>query len=54
MAEPTPCPDGRGCDGKGLATEPHSCPFQKEINDDMNPEYCRCCEDCEQECIDGI
>jgi len=33
------------------AAELHSCPFQSEINDNDDPEYCACCEDCTQECL---
>ncbi len=36
--------------GQHPATEPHSCPFAEEIQDDDDPEYCTCCEACEREC----
>lgn len=32
------------------AAPPHSCPYQREINDDYDEEYCICCEQCEGEC----
>jgi len=34
-------------------TEPHSCPFSEEINDDSTT-LCTCCADCMQECADDI
>lgn len=46
MSDPKMC----GC-GRNPATEqPHSCPYQSEINDD-DSEWCDCCEDCTQECV---
>ena len=44
--EPRHCPHSGG--------PLHSCPYQREINDDDNPEYCDCCEECTQECADNI
>lgn len=42
------------CSARGgclnTANEPHSCPFASEINDNDNPEYCTCCDDCTHEC----
>ena len=29
--------------------EPHTCPFQSEMNDNYG-EYCTCCPDCEEQC----
>jgi len=40
--------------GKNPATEPHGCPFAEEINDNNDPEYCRCCADCTQQCAEDI
>lgn len=36
------------------ASDLHSCPYQREINDNNDAEYCDCCADCEQECRDSI
>ena len=36
--------------GKNEATAPHRCPFQSEINDNDDSEFCTCCEACESEC----
>ena len=41
------------CGGEG-SEEAHPCPFEEEINDDHNPEYCTCCDDCTQGCKDDI
>lgn len=39
------------CQKCGKPTEGlHGCPYASEINDDDDPEYCNCCEDCMQEC----
>ena len=35
---------------KNLQTDPHGCPYQSEINDDDNEEYCTCCDECRREC----
>ena len=40
--------------GNNLAEKPHSCPYSAQINDDNNPEYCTCCQDCHQKCRDNI
>lgn len=32
----------------------HSCPYAREINDNNDPEYCNCCDDCTQQCCDDI
>jgi hypothetical protein len=32
----------------------HDCPYQWEINDDHNEDYCNCCDDCRQRCTDDI
>ena len=37
-------------DQRNPGEEPHSCPYAEEINDDHDPEYCNCCEECQQEC----
>jgi len=39
---------------KNPALPPHSCPFQEDIHNDPNPEYCACCDGCRQECCDAI
>lgn len=28
----------------------HSCPYQEEINNNNDPNYCNCCSDCRYEC----
>lgn len=37
----------------GPAQASHTCPYQREINDDDKTE-CDCCQDCMQECCDDI
>jgi hypothetical protein len=32
----------------------HSCPYASEINDNDDPEYCNCCDDCTHECCMDI
>jgi hypothetical protein len=39
---------------KNPQTKPHACPFASEIDEDNNPEYCTCCEECEHECAMDI
>jgi hypothetical protein len=39
--------------GKNPSADPHTCPYQSEINDDDAFE-CTCCDDCRQECSDDI
>jgi len=34
--------------------EAHSCPYEADVNNDPNDEYCTCCPYCEQECSDNI
>lgn len=40
--------------GKNPPDSRHSCPYAEEINDNKDPEYCSCCADCRQDCLDGI
>ncbi len=35
-------------------SDPHPCPYAEEINDDHDPEYCTCCDECTQNCFDEI
>lgn len=35
--------------GKNEATDPHTCPYKSEINDD-DETLCTCCADCTTEC----
>ena len=44
---------GSHCKGKGQAQEPHTCPYQSEINDDKTT-LCTCCDDCAHECAMDI
>ncbi len=39
--------------GKNPKSEPHTCPYKKEIGDDYES-LCECCPECEQECKDEI
>ena len=32
----------------------HSCPYQSDINDNEDPEYCDCCQNCTYECAMDI
>lgn len=38
---------------KNEKTEPHTCPYKEEINDDYES-LCTCCKDCEHECLMDI
>lgn len=49
MTEPKKCGARNDCQNE--ATEPHSCPYAEEINDDFDEEHCECCDDCRQECV---
>lgn len=40
--------------GVNMATEPHSCPYVVEIDDNFEPEYCTCCDECTQECARDV
>jgi hypothetical protein len=40
------------CGGPG--NPPHSCPFQEEINDNFDKNYCTCCDECTHECAMDI
>lgn len=42
-----------GREKPNLATEPHTCPYKCEINDDSTT-LCKCCAECESECADDI
>ena len=35
---------------KNKSTEPHCCPYQSDIKNNEDEEYCTCCSDCEREC----
>lgn len=35
-------------------TPTHSCPYQEDVNNDPDPEYCCCCEECTRECAADI
>ena len=39
--------------GNNPATEPHSCPYA-EANDNSDPEFCTCCDDCRHDCCMDI
>lgn len=39
---------------KNEDTEAHACPYQSEINDNDDENYCACCKDCEHECAMDI
>lgn len=59
MTHPTPNPPApQGCEkcqgcGINSATEPHTCPYSVEINDD-DKTLCTCCDDCCHECAMDI
>lgn len=36
---------------KNDGRELHGCPYQKEINDSKDEEYCNCCKQCTEECL---
>lgn len=38
---------------KNPATEPHTCPYAEDINDDHTT-LCTCCRECENNCCDDI
>ena len=40
--------------GPEAQREPHGCPYQGDINDNPDPEYCTCCAECECDCVDAI
>lgn len=42
------CGARTGCQNQ--RTEPHSCPYSEEINDNYE-DLCTCCDDCRQECV---
>lgn len=44
------CPSCHKCQ----ANDPHSCPFAEDVNDNNDPEFCRCCEACTHECAMGV
>ena len=39
--------------GKNEATEPHTCPYAEDINDDYES-LCSCCDACVHECAMDI
>lgn len=39
---------------KRPAEELHACPYQREINDSTDDEYCDCCDECRQGCCDDV
>lgn len=40
---------------KNEATEKyHPCPYQSDVNNDPDPEYCNCCDECEFQCAQDI
>ena len=39
-----------GCGSNQGTLETHSCPYQIEIADNDDPDYCNCCPDCENQC----
>jgi hypothetical protein len=44
----------RLCKCGNPAGDMHSCPYASDINDDDDPEYCNCCEDCTLQCVEEI
>ena len=43
---------GYHCEGRGIAQDPHTCPFGEEIRNDHSE--CNCCEKCEHQCAMDI
>ncbi len=43
----------RGCSCGDNMSEPHSCPFQCEINNNEDFQ-CTCCSECQHECLMDI
>ena len=35
---------------KNPSTEPHACPYAKDVNNNHDPEFCTCCAECEHQC----
>jgi hypothetical protein len=48
----------RGCKhtdyGRDKTAQPHYCPYQYDVNNNDDSEYCNCCENCQQACSDDI
>ena len=44
----------QGCDCDDDMIEPHSCPYQEDINGLEDNEFCTCCGECENECMQSI
>lgn len=40
--------------GKSVPDGMHSCPYAADINNNDDPNYCNCCEECEHECAMDI
>lgn len=38
------------CTCEEFEWEPHPCPFQEDVWDNHDPEYCTCCPYCTQQC----
>jgi hypothetical protein len=36
------------------AQEPHSCPYQQDVNNVEDEDYCTCCTDCQEDCRNSI
>lgn len=32
----------------------HSCPYQEDVHNNPDPEYCNCCPECEEQCRQDI
>ena len=45
--------DLQTCQHARLNAAPHTCPFKSDINGD-NETLCRCCSDCEHNCLMDI
>ena len=40
--------------GKVHRKPSHPCPYEAEINDNSDPQYCNCCDECTQDCGDAL
>lgn len=39
---------------KNIAGDYHSCPFQEDVEQNKDEEFCNCCDECEDKCLAEI
>lgn len=44
------CDECNGCSGEW----PHLCPYQTNVRNNFNPEFCNCCDACKTACASAI